>query len=111
MKALPSLGSPTGGVDLTVDTLTHRVEGKHSMSPQEPEADMWKYTSRLWEDAQVKGVEAPKVSETCISNFPTKFRVTIRHRGVEASGEGRNKKTARHIAAKRVCQRLNIRLA
>ncbi|KAE8141229.1 hypothetical protein BDV38DRAFT_279135 [Aspergillus pseudotamarii] len=110
-KELASLDSSTGGVDFTVDDLTQRVEDGFSTSPQDSEADIWKYTSRLWEDAQFKGVEAPKVRETCISNFPTKFRVTIRHRGVEASGEGRNKKAARHIAAKRVCQKLNIRLA
>ncbi|KAE8422779.1 hypothetical protein BDV36DRAFT_290950 [Aspergillus pseudocaelatus] len=110
MAALPLLGSPTGGVDLMVDNLTQGVQNGFITSPQDAEADIWMYTCRLWEDAQNRGVGAPKVVETRISNIPPKFRVTIQYRGVEAFGEGRNKKVARHIAAKGACGKLNIRL-
>ncbi|KAF5859893.1 hypothetical protein ETB97_002252 [Aspergillus alliaceus] len=110
LKQLPLLDSSIGGVDLRVAAITQRVANELSTSPTGPEADNWKYTCRLWEDAQVTG-EEPKTVETCISNFPTKFHVAIRYRGVEASGEGRSKKAARHIAAKSLCGKLNLRLA
>ncbi|OGM41178.1 hypothetical protein ABOM_009869 [Aspergillus bombycis] len=109
IQQLPLLDSSNGGVDLTVAAITDQVATGLSTGPPGSEADNWKYTCRLWEDVQVTG-EEPKVVETCISNFPTKFRVTIRYCGVEAYGEGRNKKMARHIAAKRVCGKLNLRL-
>ncbi|KAK6814941.1 hypothetical protein RU639_009655 [Aspergillus parasiticus] len=110
MNQLPLLDLSTDGVNLTATANTQRVANGLNLSPPGSEADNWKYTCRLWEDAQGTG-EEPKVAEACISNFPTKFRITIRYRGVEASGEGRNKKTARHIAAKRVCEKLNLRLS
>ncbi|OOO06859.1 double-stranded RNA binding domain protein [Aspergillus oryzae] len=107
---LPLLDLSTDGVDLTVTATTQRVANGLNLSPPGSEADNWKYTCRLWEDAQGTG-EEPKVEEACISNFPPRFRITIRYCGVEASGEGRNKKTARHLAARRVCERLKLRLS
>ncbi|GMG09037.1 unnamed protein product [Aspergillus oryzae] len=107
---LPLLDLSTDGVDLTVTATTQRVANGLNLSPPGSEADNWKYTCRLWEDAQGTG-EEPKVTEACISNFLTRFRITIQYCGVEASGEGRNKKTARHLAARRVCERLNLRLS
>ncbi|GIC94650.1 double-stranded RNA binding motif domain-containing protein [Aspergillus udagawae] len=69
--------------------------------------ELWKYTSLLWEKASNHGV-TPDIRETCLSNFPPKFRITISCMGAQASGEGKTKKLAKHIAAKGVCQILGL---
>ncbi|KAB8071217.1 hypothetical protein BDV29DRAFT_159699 [Aspergillus leporis] len=109
MYRLPLLEIPSCQTDIAIDAIAQRLQTARGSSPSIPEADNWRYTSLLWEKAQVAGVK-PEVTEACISNFPSKFRVTIKCLGAEASGEGRNKKLARHIAAKGVCEILKIRL-
>ncbi|KAL3257031.1 hypothetical protein ABHI18_007145 [Aspergillus niger] len=71
------------------------------------EPGIWKYTSRLWEDGSNHGV-TPNVDESCLSSYPPKFRITISYRGMQASGEGKTKKLAKHIAAKGVCHQLGL---
>lgn len=72
--------------------------------------DDWRYTSTLWEMAQSKGV-VPRVTDKFISTYPPKFRVTIEFMGKQGSGTARNKKTAKHIAAKTVCYHLGYHVS
>ena len=71
------------------------------------DSDNWRYTSLLWEEAQARG-RRPNIEETCINSFPPMFRVTIECMGTKASGEGRTKKLAKHLAAKHVCKTLGL---
>lgn len=70
----------------------------------------WRYTSMLWEKAQSQGV-VPRVTDKSISAYPPKFRVTIEFMGKQGSGTARNKKTAKHIAAKAVCCHLGYHVS
>ncbi|KAI9925503.1 hypothetical protein AWENTII_012848 [Aspergillus wentii] len=79
-----------------------------SGSISETDPDNWKYTSLLWEKGQMHNT-TPVCTETCLSNFPTRFRVTIQFKGVQGSGDARNKRLAKHIAARAVCQALGFR--
>lgn len=72
--------------------------------------DDWRYTSTLWEMAQSKGV-VPRVTDKCINSYPPKFRVTIEFMGIQGSGTARNKKTAKHFAAKTVCYHLGYHVS
>ncbi|OOF91731.1 hypothetical protein ASPCADRAFT_176225 [Aspergillus carbonarius ITEM 5010] len=87
----------------------HHISPVPTQQPSNPNDDQtaWKYTSLLWEEAQIRG-DKPVVKEICLSNYPSLFRVTISYMGTQASGEGRSKRLARHIAAKGVCQTLGL---
>ncbi|KAE8374849.1 hypothetical protein BDV26DRAFT_295607 [Aspergillus bertholletiae] len=106
MNQLPSLD---GGISLATPATPQPAQNGRNTRPHVSEANDWEYTCLLWEKAQAADA-TPKVTETRIGITPPKFRVSIRCLGAEASGEGRNKKVARHIAARGVCERLNFRL-
>lgn len=76
-------------------------------SASTPDPDNWKYTSLLWEKAQLEGL-VPHVTDNHISTYPAKFRVIIELKGIQGSGEARNKKSAKHLAAKSVCHHLGL---
>ncbi|OJI84213.1 hypothetical protein ASPTUDRAFT_43211 [Aspergillus tubingensis CBS 134.48] len=111
---------PTCLADIGISTTAHQqsvleeMAGRYiSPTPTQcssnanDEPEIWKYTSRLWEDGSNHGV-TPNVKESCLSSYPPKFRITISYLGIQASGEGKTKKHAKHIAAKGVCQRLGL---
>ncbi|KAL2807565.1 hypothetical protein BJX63DRAFT_436934 [Aspergillus granulosus] len=78
--------------------------------PQRPNSsniDIWRYTSRLWEEGHLSN-EVPSVTDTLLSSLPIRFRVTVAFRGRQGHGEAPNKKEAKHIASRAICQQLGI---
>ena len=71
------------------------------------EENLGKYTSALNERGQA---EKKKVQYTVskLDSDPPQFKVTIRFGTSHASGIGAKKKTAGHLAAKKLCRRLCI---
>ncbi|KAL4983994.1 hypothetical protein BDW68DRAFT_190838 [Aspergillus falconensis] len=77
--------------------------------PDRPDVEIWRYTSRLWEEAQ-RYCEIPEVDDEMISSFPTRYRCAVKFRGRRGEGEASSKKQAKHIASKDVCRQLGIYL-
>lgn len=69
--------------------------------------DLPKYTSSLFLEAQKCG-EIPQRTDLMSSHDPPQFKVEISFRGVKGSGVAQRKKTARHLAARAICQQLKI---
>ncbi|KAJ5471840.1 hypothetical protein N7539_008783 [Penicillium diatomitis] len=69
--------------------------------------DLPKYTSSLFMEAQRWG-EIPHQEDMMSSFDPPQFEVKISFRGVTCTGVAQRKKVARHLAAREICQRLNI---
>lgn len=66
-----------------------------------------KYTSVLFEKGQAEGKKVERlVSELDLD--PPQFKVTIRFGTLHASGIGRQKKIAGHLAAEKLCRHLGI---
>jgi hypothetical protein len=70
--------------------------------------EIWRYTSRLWEVAQLRNLPPPNVTDTQLRGFPARFRVIVEFGRVQAQGEASSKKQARHIASRDVCSQLGI---
>ena len=66
-----------------------------------------KYTSALFEKGQEDGRKLKRTVST-LSLDPPQFRVIIHFDDLLGSGIGRTKKTAGHLAAKVLCERLGI---
>jgi hypothetical protein len=66
-----------------------------------------KYTSTLYEEAARCGV-VPRRSLSILSLAPPQLKVTIQFGALEATGIGRNKKIAGHLAAKALCDKLKL---
>ncbi|KAL6238319.1 hypothetical protein BDW75DRAFT_247697 [Aspergillus navahoensis] len=77
--------------------------------PDRSSVEVWRYTSRLWEEAQCCN-ELPEVHNEMIGGFPTRFRCAVKFRGRQGKGEASSKKQAKHIASKDVCEQLGIYL-
>ncbi|KAF9887617.1 hypothetical protein FE257_009710 [Aspergillus nanangensis] len=103
----PAKVNELSSIEDTAGWDTSTISDQYSVN-SDSDGDNWRYTSLLWEKAQVRGMK-PNIKETCLSNFPPIFRVTINCMGTEASGEARTKKLAKHLAAKRVCQSLGLK--
>lgn len=78
-----------------------------------PQSDVYnedalpKYTSALFERGQEDGKKLECTVST-LSLDPPQFKATIRFGALHGLGIGRNKKIARHLAAKALCHRLGI---
>lgn len=84
-----------------------REEGESSHSEPPTDEMLPMYTSALYEEAAKRGV-VPNRSGSVLSLDPPQFRVTLQFGALEATGIGRNKKIAAHLAAKTLCDRLNV---
>jgi hypothetical protein len=77
--------------------------------PDRSSVEIWRYTSRLWEEGQCCN-EVPEVDDEMISSYPTRFRCAVKFRGRQGRGEASSKKQAKHIASKDICEQLGIYL-
>lgn len=71
------------------------------------EKNLARYTSALFERGQTDGKEVRRTDSTLSFN-PPMFEVIIYFGTLHASGLGRRKKKAGHLAAKDLCHQLNI---
>ncbi|QKX61723.1 uncharacterized protein TRUGW13939_08878 [Talaromyces rugulosus] len=76
-------------------------------SPSRSDIEIWRYTSRLWEEGTSSG-QVPAVTDELLRRFPPLYKVTVDFKGLEGEGQAPNKKQAKHIASKDICQKLGI---
>lgn len=70
--------------------------------------EIWRYTSRLWEEAQHRNLPPPGVTDIQLRGFPARFQTIVEFGGVQGQGEASTKKDAKHIASRDVCGQLAI---
>jgi hypothetical protein len=100
-ESSPPPYSSTSGVEL---------QATQSQSTSCSDIEIWRYTSRLWEEGTSFG-QFPIVKDEMLRSFPPLFRVTVDFKGSRGEGEALNKRQAKHIASKDVCQKLGIILS
>ncbi|KAH0344600.1 hypothetical protein KCU83_g8163, partial [Aureobasidium melanogenum] len=72
--------------------------------------EMAKYTMALKEHGDHIDAQ-PSYRTIMVSQYPPRFKSVVSFEGTEESGESRTKKDAKHIASRKMCERLAIRLA
>jgi dsRNA-specific ribonuclease len=75
-----------------------------------PLEEMAKYTMALKEHGDCIDAQ-PSYKTITISQYPSRFMSVVSFGGSEENGESRTKRDAKHIASKKMCERLAIRLA
>jgi hypothetical protein len=75
-----------------------------------PPEEMAKYTMALKEHGDRIDAQ-PSYRTIIISQYPPRFKSVVSFEGIEENGESRTKKDAKHIASKKICERLGIRFA
>lgn len=71
---------------------------------------MAKYTTALKEHGDRNDVR-PLYKYVTISQVPPWHKSIVSFRGTEENGESRTRKDAKHIASKKMCERLGVLLA
>jgi hypothetical protein len=75
-----------------------------------PPEEMAKYTMALKEHGDRIDAQ-PSYRISMISQYPPRFKSVVSFEGTEENGESRSKKDAKHIASRKMCDRLGIQLA
>ncbi|TIA28067.1 hypothetical protein D6C78_10921 [Aureobasidium pullulans] len=75
-----------------------------------PLEEMAKYTMALKEHGDRIDAQ-PSYKTITISQYPSRFMSVVSFGGSEENGESRTKRDAKHIASKKMCERLAIRFA
>ncbi|THX91419.1 hypothetical protein D6D08_03154 [Aureobasidium pullulans] len=75
-----------------------------------PPEEMAKYTMALKEHGDCIDAQ-PSYRNIMISQYPPRFKSVVSFEGTEENGESRTKKDAKHIASRKMCERLGIRFA
>ncbi|CAD0056142.1 unnamed protein product [Aureobasidium pullulans] len=75
-----------------------------------PPEEMAKYTMALKEHGDRIDAQ-PSYRTIIISQYPPRFKSVVSLEGIEENGESRTKKDAKHIASRKMCERLGIRFA
>ena len=72
--------------------------------------EMAKYTMALKEHGDRIDTQ-PSYRTIMVSQYPPRFKSVVSFEGTEENGESRTKKDAKHIASRKMCERLAIHLA
>jgi Double-stranded RNA binding motif len=83
------------------------LQATQSQSTSCSDIEIWRYTSRLWEEGTLFG-QLPIVKNKMLRSIPPLFKVTVDFKGTRGEGEASNKKQAKHIASKDICDKLGI---
>ncbi|THZ14365.1 hypothetical protein D6C89_10170 [Aureobasidium pullulans] len=75
-----------------------------------PPEEMAKFTMALKEHGDCIDAQ-PSYRNIMISQYPPRFKSVVSFEGTEENGESRTKKDAKHIASRKMCERLGIRFA
>jgi hypothetical protein len=75
-----------------------------------PPEEMAKYTMALKEHGDRIDAQ-PSYRTIIISQYPPRFKSVVSLEGIEENGESRTKKDAKHIASRKMCERLGIQFA
>ncbi|KIX08659.1 uncharacterized protein Z518_03316 [Rhinocladiella mackenziei CBS 650.93] len=107
----PEIFQSTGSVNTNSesDTAGQQDPTYEDLSSEESETDIWRYTKTLQETTAGKD-SVPLYKETLVRAYPPRFRYEVTYRGKKATGEAGNKKRAKHLASKKLCELLHIKL-
>jgi len=100
---VPSQGQSSSNQQVSSEDTTPLTQ--ENAEPQ----DIARYTMALKEHGDLLNVQ-PSYDVITKSQSPPWFRAIVSFRGLEENGEARTKKNAKHIAAWKMCRRMDIRL-